>query len=67
MEKVIKNAFLPEFYLCEFFRNFERGASPDFSKTLFWPKNSKKSPKIFLSALLYEMFPLCDLGWPLLL
>ncbi len=27
-------------------------------KTLFWPKNSKKSPKIFLSALLYEMLPL---------
>ncbi len=51
--------FWHKLYLCEFCRNIERRGSPDPLKHYSGQKNSKKSPKIFLSALLYEMFPLC--------
>ncbi len=60
MEKVVKNAFLADFGLnFTFLSKFWAWGFSRPSKTLFWPKNSKRSPKIFLSALLYEMFPLC--------
>jgi hypothetical protein len=57
MEIGIKNAFLPDFDLNFTCANFDEIFGME-SLTLICPKNSEKSLKIFLSTILYEMFPL---------
>jgi hypothetical protein len=59
LQKCLFDLIFSQISLFQIWLNFLVWSLSGTFRILFWLKNSKKSPKIFLSALLYEMFPLC--------